>query len=122
MKSQSNIDELAISDAIKAGNITSLKELYNRYAFSLLGIIDLMAPDEQDQIEILNATFIKISRCIDECNLHQHTMFVWLIQNALDEAANYLQKDPEKTKVEFWGAFIALKERYNEKSINSQTT
>lgn len=92
-------DELV--EALKTRSQKAFSALYDNYAPALLGVIVRIVRDEAEAENLLQDTFIKVWKHIDQYRSERGRLFTWLINIARNTAINFLrsQKDIQKTEI-----------------------
>ncbi|WP_229311177.1 RNA polymerase sigma factor [Larkinella soli] len=93
-------DELV--EGLKARSQKAFAVLYDNYGTTLLGIICKIVRDEHEAENLLQDTFVKIWRNIDQYDASKGRLFTWLLNIARNTAINFLRsiKDIEKTEIQ----------------------
>lgn len=76
---------------LKAGNLKAFSKLYNSYAPALLWIIEKIVKSTPCSEDVLQETFIKISRSILTYDPHKGKLFTWMARTARNTAIDLLR-------------------------------
>jgi hypothetical protein len=70
--------------------LSSIRKIYDNYAYSLSGIIALATPDKETRNYILEKTFIEVWNEADSSNAKNDSIFVWLLRMTIKVIAQHL--------------------------------
>ena len=92
--------EADLIDGLKSHSRVAYRELYDRYAATLLGVITKIVQDETEAQDVLQDTFIKIWK-----NIHRHDpskgrLFTWLLHVTRNTAYDHLRAHKKAPQVE----------------------
>ena len=77
--------------ALKSGNLKAFSNLYHNYAPALLGIISRIVNCRESSEDVLQETFIKISRSISSYDPDKSRLFTWMAKLAKNTAIDQLR-------------------------------
>jgi len=83
--------ETALVNALRAGEKQALEKLYSSYAAALLGIISKIVKQEDLAEDVLQETFLKIWRSIDQYDASRGRLFTWMARLAKNKAIDLLR-------------------------------
>ena len=83
--------ETALVNALRAGEKQALEKLYSSYAPALLGIISKIVKQEDLAEDVLQETFLKIWRSIDQYDAAKGRLFTWMARLAKNKAIDLLR-------------------------------
>ncbi|QNK61288.1 RNA polymerase sigma factor [Pedobacter sp. PAMC26386] len=83
--------EVEIVRALKKQSESSFNRLYLNYASMLLGVILKFVPSRENAEDILQETFIKIWKSIDQYDAEKGRLFTWMACLARNTAKDYLK-------------------------------
>lgn len=86
-----DMPEREFIEAIKAGNHSSLYQLYKLYAPSLLGIISKVIKFDDIAEDILQESFVKIWKSIHKYDPDKGKLFTWMARVARNTSIDYLR-------------------------------
>lgn len=84
-------DEAALIHALKAGNQKAFEELYDRFAPSLMGVIQRILADSQQAEDVLQDSFVKIWLSLNRYDPSQGRLFTWLLTITRNTALSQLR-------------------------------
>ena len=77
--------------ALKNGDVKAFAELYDRYAAALFGVIGRIVNSNECAEDVLQETFIKISRSISTYDEDKGRLFTWMAKTARNTAIDLLR-------------------------------
>lgn len=78
-----------------AGNTRALEKLYSLYSASLLGIISSIIRHDDIAQDVLQETFLKIWKSIDQYDAEKGRLFTWMARLAKNKAIDHLRSRGE---------------------------
>ena len=110
---QTATEQYELVDLIKQRSENGFKQLFDTYSDALFGVIVAIVVDEAQAEDLLQDTFIKIWKNIDQYNAQKGTFFTWIFNIARFTAIDHLRTRHHKA---------ALKTYKAEKADNSTAT
>ncbi|GAB3330292.1 ECF RNA polymerase sigma factor SigK [Larkinella ripae] len=102
MKKSSSPDQEALFlEGLITHSRKAYNELYDRYASTLLGIIQRMVHHEEVAQDLLQETFIKVWKNVHRYDPARGRLFTWLAQVARNTALDYLRSTQHEQAAEF---------------------
>jgi RNA polymerase sigma-70 factor, ECF subfamily len=98
----STISPIATHDLVellRQKNRDGYNELYERYAATLYGIICKIVNDTSTAEDILQDTFVKVWKNIDNYSKEKGSLFTWLLNIARYTAIDYLRSKQHRQKL-----------------------
>lgn len=85
-------DEKELTDRCKKGESSAFKQVYDKYAGSLLAICMRYAGNRMDAEDILHNAFLKIFRSFDKFTFYgKGSLKAWLMRIAINESVEFLR-------------------------------
>ena len=85
------LNETELVNALQAGDLKAFSELYKNYAPALLGIITRIVKSTECAEDVLQETFIKISKSISNYDRSKGRLFTWMAKLAKNTAIDLLR-------------------------------
>jgi len=89
--------------------ISCLKTLYENYACSLNGMINMIVKDEESRNVILEKTFLKAWEAADSYNPVNDSVFIWLLKFSIKEVSQHLEIQMDDVTNRFWKVYAELR-------------
>lgn len=89
--SQANLVEVELVKGLKTGNKNSIEQLYRMYAGALHGIICRIVKFDEIAEDILQDTFVKIWKNIDQYDANKGRLFTWMSNLAKNAAIDQVR-------------------------------
>ncbi|MFD0941283.1 RNA polymerase sigma factor [Pedobacter boryungensis] len=86
-----NSTEVDLVNGLKTGDKQAVAQLYKMYSGSLLGIITRIVKFDEIAEDILQDTFIKVWKSIDQYDASKGRLFTWLANLAKNTAIDHLR-------------------------------
>jgi RNA polymerase sigma factor (sigma-70 family) len=90
-----HLNETVIVAALVAGDTRALEKLYAAYSAALLGIISRIIKQEDLAEDILQETFLKIWKSINQYDPSKGRLFTWMARLAKNKAIDHLRSRGE---------------------------
>jgi RNA polymerase sigma-70 factor (ECF subfamily) len=88
---KANIDTEELIQLLRKRDNGGFSILYDRYSTALFGIIFKITKDEAEAENLLQDTFVKIWKKIQDFNAEKGTLFTWMLNIARNTAIDYLR-------------------------------
>ncbi|ALL06946.1 hypothetical protein AQ505_16490 [Pedobacter sp. PACM 27299] len=89
-------DQTILVDGLKSGDRFAFNKLYEHYAVSLFEIIIRIVKYQEPSEDVLQETFLKITRNIRQYDPEKGRLFTWLAKTARNTAIDQLRNNGER--------------------------
>lgn len=91
-------EEILLVEGLKANDKFSFNALHKNYSYALLGIIFRIVKHHEDAEDVLQETFIKISRNIHQYDDNKSRFFTWMARIAKHKSLDYVKTASAKNE------------------------
>lgn len=93
-------EDISIINQVKDGNKAALYTLYDKYSAALYGVIIRICKKEDVAQDLLQETFLKIWKKIDQYNSEKGKFYTWAYRIAKNTALNEVRKSKKLIQTE----------------------
>jgi len=108
---EENSKDITIINQIKSGDKASLYELYDRYSAALYGVAIRICKKEDVAQDVLQVTFLKIWKKIDQYNPEKGKFYTWAYRIAKNTALNEVRKSSKLIQTEDLSVYVNEQEQ-----------